>query len=337
MATSTKSYRWIQKDLEQSDPYVDYEAIFRLVTCYGSNDFINSLIYTLIFPNFVVTEHGARVVWREDGGKVLRAATSRVEQTQTTNDTWWYYGPSDVRTQKSVEKINRLHTHWAKRYPGHFSHNDDYVYTLAYSAIFMHRLRLRLGLSGFSEKVKIASYLFMSDMIKLFYSEGGVPITDWPESWDGLIAYCEAFENAPRPGSNEGHLIATAIYEHFAFRFFWPSMRWLGLAIPKSLTLPTTLKAHRIEPPSPLLQAAIVFVLGWLMWLMETFGPDPTSAFLPEWENMPKEKQVARRKEHEKLDQQFPKYYATRPNSVMGCPFQTFIGAEKMNGNPPTK
>ncbi|KAF2501402.1 hypothetical protein BU16DRAFT_198760 [Lophium mytilinum] len=324
MTTLKPSYRWIQKRIETLDPYKDYEEIYRLSVSYGGNDFINNLIYTLIFPNFVVTEHGARVVWREDGGKVFAAATGRVEQTATANDTWWYYGPSDPRTQKSVEKINKLHESWAKQYPGDFSHNDDYIYTLAFSAVFMHRLRLRLGLCGVSEKIKIASYIFMSDMVKLFYAEGRVPLTDWPNSWDGLIKYCEDFENQPRPGSEQGHLIASAIYEHFAFRWFPPPMRWLGRAIPISLTLPSTLAAHKVTPPNPLLKAIILFAFGWLIWVMETLGPDPQSAFLPELEQMSKTQQTERAKEHKQLDRAFPSYFAARPgNQSIGCPFRS--------------
>ncbi|KAF2801273.1 uncharacterized protein BDZ99DRAFT_469788 [Mytilinidion resinicola] len=324
MTTPKKSYHWIQKRIESLDPYVDYEEIYRLSASYGGNDFVNSLIYALVFPNFVVTEHGARAVWREDGGKVFAAATARVEETATSNDTWWYYGPSDPRTQKSVEKINKRHEYWAKQYPGDFSHNEDYVYTLAFSAIFMHRLRLRLGLSGVSEKVKIASYIFMSEMAKLFYSEGRVPLTDWPPSWDGLIKYCEDFENSPRPSYEQGHLIASAIYEHFAFRWFPPSMRWLGRAIPTSLSLPTTLAAHRITPPNPVLKAIIVFALGCLLWVMETLGPDPQSAYLPELEQLPKEQKAERAREFQQLDHAFAPYFAARPENLsIGCPFRS--------------
>jgi len=130
----------------------------------------------------MVTDHGAKTIWRGDGGKVFCAATSRVEQTETRNDAWWYYDPSDPRTQQSVEKINQLHAFVAKKYPGNFSHNENYIYTMAFSAIFMHCLRLHMGLSDIPEKVQIASHIFMWEMVKLFYSEGRVPVHSWPEN-----------------------------------------------------------------------------------------------------------------------------------------------------------
>lgn len=322
MAPRKKPYHWIAKEIESLDPNTDYEKIFRLSASYGGNDFINNLVYTLIFPNFVVTEHGARAVWREDGGKVLGAATARVEQTETYNATWWYYGPSDPRTQKSVEEINKMHTHWAKQYPGDFSHNEDYIYTLAFSAIFMHRLRLRLGLSGVSKKVQIASYIFMGEMVKLFYSEGGVPLHGWPESWDGLITYCEEFENRSREGTEQGHLIASTIYDHFAFRWFPPQLHWVGRAIPTSLALPTTLRAHRIDPPNHLCRVLVVFFLSWFIWLAEILLPDPQTAFLADYEQMSKGEQIERKKEHRQIDGAFSPYFATRhQNQWSGCPY----------------
>ena len=77
MARGKKSYKWINKTIESLDPQKDYAEIFRLSMSYGGNDFMNTLIYSLVFPNFIVTEWGARAVWREDGGKVLKKAGNR--------------------------------------------------------------------------------------------------------------------------------------------------------------------------------------------------------------------------------------------------------------------
>ncbi|KAL2070156.1 hypothetical protein VTL71DRAFT_13182 [Oculimacula yallundae] len=322
--TVKRPCKWIAKELSSLDPYTDYEKIFRISTSYGGNDFINSLIYALIFPNFIVTEHGARVVWRNDGGKVLNTATARVEHTELANDTWWYYGPSNIRTQKSVEAINRLHARWAKQYPGAFSHNEDYIYTLAFSAIFMHRLRLRMGLSGFSEKVKIASHIFMGEMVPLFRAEGGVELTGWPQDWDGLITFCEEYESKGGKGSHRGHLIANAIYDHFAFRWFTPSLRWLGRAIPISLTTPRTLAANKIERPNVVLRIFIVSLFGWLIWIMETFGPDPQHVFLQDYENMSKEDLAIRKQDHKNLDNAFAAHFVSEyQNPGAGCPYRT--------------
>jgi hypothetical protein len=90
MGPTAQGYRWMNNAISKLDPEKDYETIWRIMTGYKANDFMNNLIYALTFPNFVVTENGARAVWREDGGKVLNKAILREEETDHTNATWWY-------------------------------------------------------------------------------------------------------------------------------------------------------------------------------------------------------------------------------------------------------
>ncbi|RDW68592.1 hypothetical protein BP5796_09249 [Coleophoma crateriformis] len=325
--TATKpqrGYKWISNKIEHLDPYKDYEQTYRLATSYGPNDFMNNLFYTLIFPNFIVTDHGASVVWRENGGKLLGRATARMEDTESANSAWWWYGPSDPRCQKSVESINKLHANLAKQYPGVFSHNEDYIYTLAFSAIFMHRFRLRIGLSGFSGKMKIASHLFMKDLSMLFFSEGRKPLYDFPESFDGCVKFCEDYESLERPGSEQGHLCAMAIYEHFAFRWFLPSLRGLGRSIPIALSLPSTLKAHRIQPVHPVLKSIILFLAGVFFWLADNVLPDPKEAHFANVEALSKDGKDQRLEEHRKIDRVFPAYFAeneSKDPAWGGCPY----------------
>ncbi|WP_449406141.1 hypothetical protein [Massilia phosphatilytica] len=202
--------------------------IWQLCSGYGGNDFINNLMYTLTFPNFIVSDYGSEVVWRDDGGKVLHRAGSRVEQTQNANALWWWYGPHDERTKKSVDSINRLHAYWAGKYPGVFSHNVDYVYVFAYTAVAMHRLRLQMGAPGISEKEQIAAHKFWGEMSKLFVAENNVPIHGYPDDFAGLVKLCEDYENTPRPKPERTNLVTTAIHEQFVFRFFPEELHWLG-------------------------------------------------------------------------------------------------------------
>ncbi|KAI8286594.1 hypothetical protein K4K60_000303 [Colletotrichum sp. SAR11_57] len=193
---SQDGYKWIAKAVDSLDPETDYELIWRLTSSYHLSDFTNNLIYTLTFPNFVVSSHGSTPVWRSDGGKVVHKASDRVDRTEHYNMAWWYYGPSDQRCRDAVDRINQLHAGLANRYPDTFTHNEDYVYTLTFSAVLMHRLRLRLGLSGFTEKQKIAAHHFWRDMMPLFKLEGnGVQITGFPDDFEGCITFCEAYEN----------------------------------------------------------------------------------------------------------------------------------------------
>ncbi|KKY17761.1 hypothetical protein UCRPC4_g05394 [Phaeomoniella chlamydospora] len=318
----SRGYHWIRKEIQKHDPETEYGLIWRLMTSYHLSDFMNNLIYALTFPNFIVVTHGAEVVWREDGGKVAHKGTQRVEETENNNMTWWYYGPDDPRTKKSVDDINKRHVFWARRYPGHFSHNEDYIYTLAFSVILMHRLRLRLGLSGFSEKEKIAAHHFWRDMTPLFYAEDKIPLHSFPEDWDSCIEFCESFEHRPKPFTPKGQMIATAIYEQFAFRYFPPALHWLGKSIPVALSLETTLDTLKIRPVHPLLKWIIVFVVGRLLWLAELLLPDPHAAFLPTLENLTPEDQKTRRNDLKTLDKGFSQHFTQRHGqNFPGCPF----------------
>lgn len=301
---------WIAARIEQLNPYTQYEEIYRLSTAYNLSDFMNNMIYGITFPNFVVTEWGARAVWREDGGKVLHGSTSRVEATETNNMKWWYYGPSDQRCLDSVDHINQLHERLEKNTPNCFTHNEDFVYTLAFSSILSHRLMERLGLPGWTEKQKIASHLFWQELSKHFKSAGHVDLHGYPKSWDESIKYCEDFENSPKPGSEQGHLIAEAIYEQFAFRYFPYGLRWLGRSIQVALSQPTTLATHKIKPVNPVLKVVIVYLVGSFMWFMSLFpDPEPGDVLIEKQLNAPKEVRISRTKNMVQVDKAFCPYF----------------------------
>ena len=52
--------RWIADEIERLDPERDYEAIWRLTSSYGLDDFALNLVYAHLFPHFYLPSHGAR-------------------------------------------------------------------------------------------------------------------------------------------------------------------------------------------------------------------------------------------------------------------------------------
>lgn len=289
---------------------------------------MQNLIYAITFPNFVVTEWGSEAVWREDGGKVISRSTHRVEQTGSANALWWYYGPHDERTKSSVESINRLHAHWAKKFPGNFSHQSDYIYVCAFTAVTIHRLMLQMGLPGISPKEQVAAHLFWREMSKLFVAEGGVPIEGFPEDFDGMIRYCEAFEEAPKSKPERGNLITNAIHEQFVFRFFPPDIQWLGHQLIRSLSLPTTLETMQIDPPFPMAKEILPKLLGLVFWHQEVFGDDPEQSYIEARDQLPPEEKARIRAEIGKLDKAFPDHFAALfkgDPKFVGCPFHAAL------------
>ncbi|KAJ5557065.1 hypothetical protein N7494_000980 [Penicillium frequentans] len=326
-----KPYKWVKNAIESSDPYKDYEKIWRLsIEFSGGGDFIQNLIYATTFSNFIASEWGSEVVWRNDGGKVLHRATDRVYETQYHNSVWWYHGPHHPETQKSVDTINKRHAYYAKTYPGVFSHTTDYTYVLCFTAISVHRLRLRLHLPGFTEKQKLAAHIFWKEMAQLFLVEvPHRPLEEWkplpthedfPQDWDEMYRYCEDFENNHMAVTDKGHMIAEALFDQFADRFFPPALRPLGRSIPITLSLPQTLKAHRIQPTNPILARIIIFLVGTFMWIMETFFPDPKISYQETLQLQLADKN--QKKQTRKLDSGFPATFASNHQGAAAfCPF----------------
>jgi hypothetical protein len=328
-----KPYKWIRREIEEADPYKDYVKVFRLSMEYGGDsDFMNGMMYALTFSNFIPTEWGSEAVWRKDGGKVLHSPTERLYETLLHNSTWWYYGPHHPRTKESVTVINKRHQYYAKQYPGAFSHTMDYTYVLCFSATLNHRFRLRLGLSGFNAKQKIAAHLCLKELANLFLVEQpGKPSEEWvplntlatfPEDWDAVIAFCEDVENNHMAVTDAGHMVAEALFDHFAYCNYPPLLRPLGRAIPIALSLPQLLAAHRIKPVNPVLSRIIIFVVGTFIWFMETFMPDPKIAAQEVFQEKMRTRKALDREERRALDKGFPKVFEKHHRGAeASCPF----------------
>ncbi|KAJ1324103.1 oxygenase MpaB family protein [Microdochium nivale] len=297
---SQDGYRWMTKTIDGLDPETEYEAIWRI--------------------SFIVTPNGAELAWRDDGGKVVNSAANRAEATVHYNMTWWNYGPSDERCQAAVERINKLHGRLARQYPGRFSDNIEYIYTLCFSAIVMHRFQLRLGQPGFTPKQKIAAHHFWRDMAELFTVENQGKVRGFPDSFEACVEMCETYEAVPRPSNPRSRAPALAIFHYFAYRYFPPGLRWLGFAFPRTLIVPATLRSHGIEPPHPLV-AGLVFFLTKLIFFVLKLVPDPKVPFVEKIDNLP-EAEKRNRKEHiVALDKGFAKYFEENNLSGMSCPY----------------
>lgn len=325
-----KPYKWLRREIESSDPYEDYAKIWRLSIEYtGGADFMQNLLYAYTFANFVATEWASDMMWRNGSGKVLTQATDRVNETQHHFSTWWYHGPHHPETRKSIDTINKRHKGHARSYPGHFLDTSDYTYVISFTAISVDRLRKKLRLSGFTEKQKIAAYLFWKEMSRLFLVE--VPGQDWkplsefsgfPEDWNGMYRFCEDFENNRMVATDKGHMIAEALFDQFAFRYFPSLLRPLGRALPISLSFPQTLKAHRIKELNPVLACMILFVIGTLIWIMEIFLPDPKISFHESLWMRSADQSKKVKEQTRKVDAAFPACFARNHQaSAAPCPF----------------
>ncbi len=276
MTKSGKPRKWISKAIEALDPEEDYAEIMRLSVTYRSNDTFMDLIYSITFPNFVVPNRGALAVLREGKGKVFRHAEKRMDDTARHILIWNEFGPRHKYTLRSVESLNILHEHWSKKYPGSFKHNEDYIYTLCYEATLFHRLMERVGLHGLSEKEKLASWKFYSELCKLFRNaETGKSLKDFPNDFGGCLSFVEQYEACKRPPNAYASAIDDTLIRAFAKRHLPAALRPFGRALVLALLPEGTVRGLGLTAPNILIRkfcrtAFAVYLLIGLKLL-----PDP--------------------------------------------------------------
>lgn len=278
----TKPRKWIAAEIATLDPRTDYQRIWELANVYYVNDFLMDYVYAFTFPRFLVTLRGTVAVLRGDEGKICTAPNRRMDDTSRHMLTWWENGPDHSATQRSVKSLNNLHGYYAKKFPGHFAFNEDYVYTLCYEGLMMHRLKLSLGMPGYDEKLRIATWEFWSRMAELFViAEDGSPLRDFPKDFDAMNDYMDWYENTQWPANPLGAQVADVCIRPFAERHFPKALHGVAHVMVTSLYPDWVLRVHDIKAPPRFARWVVRrgFRLGLTMG--EKVAPDPEVS-LPE-------------------------------------------------------
>lgn len=280
----TKPRKWIADEIASLDPQVDYARIWKLSSIYYINDFLMDYVYAFTFPRFIAPVRGAEAVLRGGTGKLYTAPDKRMDSTARHMMVWWEKGPEDEATQRSVESLNRMHRYWASQYPGRFGFNEDYLYTLCYEASMMHRLQLSLGMPGFDEKVKIASWEFWSRMAALFVNVGGEdnqPLQGFPKDFDGICAFMDWYESENWPANPLGGEVSDTILRPFAERHFPPFLHPFAKQMVTSMYPDFVFEVHGIPRPHPVVRRLVRTGFKWGLIMSERIAPDPEES-LPE-------------------------------------------------------
>ncbi|NWJ72701.1 hypothetical protein HX744_19640 [Pseudonocardia sp. ICBG1122] len=311
----TRRYRWIADEIAALDPETDYETIWRLTSCYGIDDFSLNLVYAHLFPHFYLPHHGAQTLWGTQ--KVVEKATQRVEDTIRNNVIWWFHGPSHPRTRDSVESINKLHAHIATQHPGAFEDQDDFLFTLAFSAASLHRFNLALGLPGYTDKQKIAAHHFWRDMADLFTDEHGAPIANFPPDWDSMIELVESYEQRSWTYSPFGALVTHAVLDQFAHRYWPRPLHGLARALVLSTLHPSCWRTYRIDPPRPWVRRMLLTVVGVGLRVQRAVTPDPRTSYLEELDALDRTERFERRREIRAVDEDFAQFFTSRHRELL--------------------
>ncbi|MDT7748448.1 MAG: hypothetical protein QOD96_2110 [Pseudonocardiales bacterium] len=267
-------YKWIADEIERLDPEVDYERIWKLSTTYWVDDFQMNVLYTVGFPHFILPPHGGETVGRAGGGKIIKTKQQRADDTLWHFWRWFEYGPSDARTRASVDKVNKIHAAIGRKMPGNFAHNDDFVYTICWIAADMHRLRLRVGLPGYTHNQKISCHRMWQDMATLFVTELG-DVTDFPEDFAGMLRYLADYEAVDYEYSPEGTQVCDALFDQFCAKWFPGPLRPLGRTMILALLDEPAHRVHRLPHVRPATRRAVELGLKLTFLLKEKVLPDP--------------------------------------------------------------
>jgi hypothetical protein len=112
--------------------------------------------------------------------------------------------------------------------------------------------------------------------------------------------------------------------------------------MPVALSLPTTLKTHRVAPVNPILKSFIVWIVGMFFWLIPLL-PDPKVSFTEQMEGLSKTERIEREKNLQNIDKKYAPYFtAKHANDWVGmsCPYhramvQGTIAAPGKHGSVP--
>lgn len=271
---------WIADRIDQLDPQRDYDEIWKLATAYRPTDFIMNLVYAVTFPHFFVRRLDALPLFDGGTGKILSKPDARSDDTSWKMQVWWHFGSHHDKTQKNVESINRIHEHYAKTYPDSFDRNGTYIYTLCYEAAGMHRLMLRVGMKGISEKEKVAAVHYWSQMATLFRNAtSGAALTGFPDTFDGIMRFMDDWESEVVPQHEMGKPAANAIIQQFADKYFPRALRPLVFKWIISLYPDHLISAYDLKRPSTLTVKVFRLLTAGFLWVGEHVAPDPVDTF----------------------------------------------------------
>jgi hypothetical protein len=272
-----RGYKWIAAEIERLDPETDYERIWALSATYWVDEFMMSFLYSVSFPNFMMPANGGRAVGRQGTGPLLTSPDKRQVDTVHHFWTWFEHGPSSTHTRASVAEVNAMHQGISRRYPGDFAHNDDFVYTLCYLGAGYHRIRVQVGLPGYTAKQQVATHRHWRAMAALFWTENG-EVTEFPADFDAMVAFLDEWESRHTEWTPEGSACTRAVIEQFAGRWFPRPLRFVGRAMLCSFYGEPIRRVHRVAAPNRATVAVMRAGLRGYVTAKERVLPDPRAS-----------------------------------------------------------
>jgi hypothetical protein len=267
-----KGYKWIAREIQSLDPEIDYARIWALTTIYYGDDTLVNLLYAVGMPCFIQSPFGSTLLV-DRSRKAIDRGHDRANDTLAHFWRWFEYGPDHVEAWRSIERVNLIHEAMAKMVPEAFT-NDDFIYTTAWLATYLHRLRLMVGLSGFSPKQKIAAHHFWRGIAAKMRGPHGL-IVGYPLSFDALEAFVDAFEARPWPRTEAGKRLSEYTIRQFNEACLPRFLHGLGRQLILTCQARHVRDLHRMGDPNLLASWLLKKILAVKIAWGERLAPDP--------------------------------------------------------------
>lgn len=263
-------WTWLPRRLAALDPVADSDEVMRLLAEHQLNDTIVAMTLLVTTAQTALPPHASATLLGT--GKLLHRGEQRHTDGRDFLVTWFVHGARSPETAASVERLNRYHLGLARRFPGAFGDNDDYVYTLCAIGAFVPRMRETLGLPPQPEHLDVAWHRFLADLAALFRGEHG-PVTGFPEDMAGMRRVVEEFEARPWPRSDDGRVLVAGMVQQFCDRYFPRPVQWFGRAQVLLLMPPRVREVHGQGDPRPVPAALVRWSMRLVIRAQETWWP----------------------------------------------------------------
>ncbi|WP_025736752.1 hypothetical protein [Mycobacterium genavense] len=145
-------------------------------------------------------------------------------------------------------------------------------------AAAFHRFREMVGLPGYSPALQVAAYRFWTDMVPLFKTGAGAPLTGWPSDFQGLLDYMYEFEKREWPHTMDAVVACAAVRKQFAERYFPAPLHKFAQSMVLAMYPDHLFEILQLKPPNRLFVRAVRSMFKWGMLLSEKVLPDPTES-----------------------------------------------------------
>ncbi|KAG4410690.1 hypothetical protein IFR04_016173 [Cadophora malorum] len=277
-----KGYKWIKPYVESLDPDIDFEEMIRTTAQYTTNEFVMDISYVANFIGVIMEPKGSEAL--NSTGKVFNHMQERFEDSVIHFIPWFIDGPTSDNVKKHIELLNKTHMLVARRVPGNFDHDVDFIMPCVQMGVYGHDFQRTIGLPGFSPNMQRAYYHWTYALFRNFRKESG-PLKGYPKDWDGMVAFSEWWFKRDFVSTQRGHDVSVALVQQFCDRFFPKPLHFLGYEIILTFLTDSAIEVHRLGPRKLWLESLIKAGFR-IMLTVQSLLPDSKVPTMPTKESL---------------------------------------------------